>query len=247
MELSDINSDLTAYDLAIADHISAMLAYWDTNLVCRFANSAYLDWFGFTKEQMVNKMTLDELLGPLYVLNLPYIKGALAGKPQTFERTIAVPGGGVRYSLANYIPDIAEGVVKGFYVHGADITPLILRRLSVTGNDSGDSPAFNPLAAVEATLRECLLTRFPGISTLSKIHGISESKLKRDFKGYYNDTIFGFYRRLQMELAQHYLKEARYNKKQIAWMFSFANPSNFSACYKKYLKESCSDDTANAG
>jgi PAS domain S-box-containing protein len=237
MELSDINSELTSYDHAIADHISAMLAYWDTNLVCRFANSAYLDWFGFTKEQMVNKMTIDELLGPLYVLNLPYIKGALAGKHQTFERTIAVPGGGVRYSLANYIPDVVDGIVKGFYVHVADITSLILKRLPATGNDTGNGVTFKPLAVVESTLRECLLTGFPGISKLSKIHGISESKLKRDFKGHYNDTIFGFYRRLQMELAHQYLKEARYNKKQIAWMFNFANPSNFSACYKKYLKE----------
>ena len=29
----------------VVDHIDAMLAYWDRNQVCRFANNAYLQFF----------------------------------------------------------------------------------------------------------------------------------------------------------------------------------------------------------
>ena len=119
-------SPINSYGHLITDHISAMLAYWDKDLVCRFANSAYLCWFGKTSEEMIDKITLPELLGPIYEKNLPYIQGALQGKYQTFEREIPTAYGGLRYSLANYSPDISDGEVRGFFVHVADITSVKL-------------------------------------------------------------------------------------------------------------------------
>jgi len=50
--------------LNVANNTQAMLAYWDKNLVCRFANDAYFEWFGKKKEDMINRITLTELLGP---------------------------------------------------------------------------------------------------------------------------------------------------------------------------------------
>ncbi len=110
----------------VTDHISAMLAYWDKDLVCRFANASYLEWFGIRREDMIDKMTIKELLGPIYEKNEPYILGVLNGDVQTFEREIPIPTGGVRHSLANYYPDIIDGKVEGFFVHVADITPVKL-------------------------------------------------------------------------------------------------------------------------
>ncbi|MGZ3899658.1 MAG: ATP-binding protein [Bacteroidia bacterium] len=117
---------MNRHELMVTDHISAMLAYWDKNLICRFANSAYVEWFGKKKEDMVDKITIKELLGPLYEKNLPYILGALKGERQTFEREIPLPLGTTRHSLANYYPDIVDGEVRGFVVHVADVTPLKL-------------------------------------------------------------------------------------------------------------------------
>jgi PAS domain S-box-containing protein len=111
---------------ALPDQISAMLAYWDADLICRYANRAYMDWFGLSPDLMIDQITMRELLGPLYLQNLPYIKGALAGQKQTFEREIPNPNGGKRHSLANYYPDIENGTIKGFFVHVADITPVKL-------------------------------------------------------------------------------------------------------------------------
>ncbi len=109
----------------VADHISAMLAYWDKNLICRFANVSYLEWFGQKHEDMVDKMTLPELLGPLFEKNLPYITEVLKGNVQTFEREIPHSSGKIRHSLASYYPDIADdGEVKGFFVHVADVSPI---------------------------------------------------------------------------------------------------------------------------
>ena len=101
-----------------------MLAYWTIDEVCLFANDAYKAWFGKSRTQVIGA-TMRELLGPLYELNLPYIRRAKTGEPQVFERTIPAPDGGLpRESLATYTPDIVDGVVHGFFVHVADVTAM---------------------------------------------------------------------------------------------------------------------------
>ena len=110
--------------LFVADHVDAMLAYWDKDLICRFANNAYKQWFGKGREDMVDKITMEELLGPLYVKNLPYINQTLKGVAQKFEREITLPTGEKRNTIANYYPEIIDGAVAGFFVHVADITEL---------------------------------------------------------------------------------------------------------------------------
>ena len=118
------SSDRQHTGLFVADHVDAMLAYWDKDEICRFANNAYKKWFGRGREDMVNKMTMSEVLGPLYEKNLVYIQGALNGIQQQFERDIRLPSGELRHTIANYFPDIRDGKVLGFSVHVADITAL---------------------------------------------------------------------------------------------------------------------------
>ncbi|MBL0745820.1 sensor histidine kinase [Chryseolinea lacunae] len=110
----------------VANKVDAMLAYWDRDLVCRYANDAYLTWFGVTKELMVNKMTLPDLLGEaLFEKNLPYILGALRGADQMFEREIPLPNKkGTRHSLAKYFPHVVSGEVLGIIIHVADVSLL---------------------------------------------------------------------------------------------------------------------------
>ncbi len=109
--------------VVVADYINAMIAYWDKDQVCRFANHAYMEWFGKSKEEMINKMTMKELLGgPLHAMNLPYIHGALNGEKQVFEREILLPDGQKRNTLATYYPDYSDKGVRGFFVHVADVS-----------------------------------------------------------------------------------------------------------------------------
>ena len=122
--------DSVATALRVVNQISAMVAYWDANQRCVFSNVAYQDWFGKSPDEMLG-MSMQDLLGPLYEKNLPYIQGALAGEPQVFERQIPLPGGGTRDSVATYTPDIVDGVVRGFSVHVADVTRLRQREAAL--------------------------------------------------------------------------------------------------------------------
>ena len=109
----------------VSDALPSMLGYWDTELLCRFANKPYLEWFGRTPEQ-IQGMSIAEVLGPqVFERNLPHIQAALTGIPQEFERAIVKPNGAVGYLLINYIPDIgAAGEVKGFFALLTNISRL---------------------------------------------------------------------------------------------------------------------------
>lgn len=108
----------------VVDRVSSMLAYWDRELRCRFANRAYETWFGVDPDQLIGT-SLRDLLGPeLFALNEPYVMAALRGEPQTFERIVPGPDGVRRHSLANYEPDIVDGEVVGFTVTVTEVTQL---------------------------------------------------------------------------------------------------------------------------
>ncbi|MGZ3422376.1 MAG: sensor histidine kinase [Polyangiales bacterium] len=120
----------------LVDSISAMLAYWDSDQRCRFANRAYERWFGVSPEALIGTH-ISQLLGPLYALNLPYIEGALRGEPQEFEREIPDPAGGPsRHSLANYVPDVVDGQVRGFFVIVTDISALKRAELALRESEA---------------------------------------------------------------------------------------------------------------
>jgi PAS domain S-box-containing protein len=106
----------------LVESFPAMLAYWGADQRCRFANRAYETWFGVSPEALVGKHA-EELLGPLYALNLPHIQAVLRGEEQDFERDIPDPRGGPpRASHARYIPDVVDGKTRGFCVLVTDIT-----------------------------------------------------------------------------------------------------------------------------
>jgi len=106
----------------VVDSVPGMLAYWDSEQTCRFANAAYWQWFGIRSDDMIGH-TMEDILGPLYSQNRPLIEAALRGEPQLFEREIANPHGGPpRIAQAQYVPHALDGVVHGFAVMVTDIS-----------------------------------------------------------------------------------------------------------------------------
>ena len=113
-----------SFPLRVLDHASSLMAYWDADLRCRYANRVYSKWFGKSGTELIGT-SLPDLLGPgLFALNKPHILAALAGHPQQFERSITGPDGVVRRSLARYHPDVVDGVVVGFIAEVSDVSVL---------------------------------------------------------------------------------------------------------------------------
>ncbi len=106
----------------IAHGLPGMVVYWNQNLICEFTNGGCREWFGKTEAEMLG-ITVQELLGDkIFRLNEPYIRGALNGQAQSFEREFIKPNGEKSVVWAQYVPDLQDGAVKGFFVVTSDIT-----------------------------------------------------------------------------------------------------------------------------
>ena len=120
----DFSADANYYMRLLVDRVPSMLAYWDRDLRCRFANRAYERWFGVEPDCLPGR-SIRDLLGPvLFEMNEPHIRAALAGERQVFERIVPGPGGIQRHSLAEYIPDLVDGTVRGFLAQVTELTEL---------------------------------------------------------------------------------------------------------------------------
>jgi PAS domain S-box-containing protein len=121
LHLMQVNADMQS----VLNNLPSMIGYWDRNLRNRFGNHAYATWFGVDPTQMPGKHIREIIGEERFQLNLPYIEAALRGEQQQFERAIPMPDGQqVRHSLAQYIPDLVQGDVQGFYVMVTDITSV---------------------------------------------------------------------------------------------------------------------------
>lgn len=232
------------YDSTLA--ATTMLSYWDRDLICRLASKAYLQWMGIHPDEIIDKMHVSEILGPAYKQVISYFQTAAKNESYVAVGSATLSDGRNANFRIVFSPDVVDGAVLGFYAHIIENTEsgiaedgkqiIKLPKYLGASNDGF-------LNDIIRTLKDCVLTEFPGITAIAKKHFISESKLKRDFKKRYQCSVFSFYRRLQMELAEQYLRNKKYNKNQLALMFNFSNPSNFSACYGRFLKEKSSRQT----
>jgi diguanylate cyclase (GGDEF)-like protein/PAS domain S-box-containing protein len=109
----------------ITNALPSLIAYWDKNLHCHFANDAYLDNFE-TSLDVILRINLMDLIGTaMFKQNEVHIRAVLAGEKQHFERIRTKADGSIGYSLVNYIPDInVHGEVIGFFTLINDFTAL---------------------------------------------------------------------------------------------------------------------------
>jgi len=228
-------------DNGLAEDDESLIAYCDSGLKYRYANNAHLQWFGKTPGQIVENMLLPELLGPfLYGSSREFITRTLKGKKQQFECLVVLASGEIKKAKTMYVPDEQDGVVAGFFIHTYDIRRIqegAETKIAKGIERANVVPVDSTLEGVVQTLKDALLTQFPGISNIARKHAIPETTLKVAFKRTYNTTIFNYYRVLQMKLAYKYISQKIATKAEMALKFGFANPSNFYACYNKYTRQ----------
>ncbi|VVP82969.1 Sensor histidine kinase RcsC [Pseudomonas fluorescens] len=107
----------------IINAMPILISYVDREERFRLNNSAYLDWYGLTPQELYGK-TVREVLGDAaYALRAEHIAQALTGKTCCFSINTPHRDGSIRHALMNYLPRHgADGAVNGFYIFVIDET-----------------------------------------------------------------------------------------------------------------------------
>jgi AraC-like DNA-binding protein len=77
------------------------------------------------------------------------------------------------------------------------------------------------------------LSKPPVLASLSKLIGMSETKMKQLFKQTFGDTIYNYYQKIRMEEAAFLLKQAGYSVSDVGYQLGFSNLSHFSRLFEK--------------
>ncbi|GGF78825.1 AraC family transcriptional regulator [Paenibacillus albidus] len=73
----------------------------------------------------------------------------------------------------------------------------------------------------------------PSLLELSKLAGISDSKLKSGFKELFGTTVFGYLKEKRLDKAKELLEMERINVCDAAIMVGYSNPSHFAAIFRE--------------
>jgi diguanylate cyclase (GGDEF)-like protein/PAS domain S-box-containing protein len=126
----------------IINAIPAVVAYWDRDQRNQHVNDAVAEWTARTPDQ-IRGLHMREVLGDtLYEENLPHISAALEGEPQLYGRTLVDVAGQRRNVQVQYVPDLRDGQVLGFFVLITDITEMVLAER----RKRGDAELYRTLA-----------------------------------------------------------------------------------------------------
>ena len=123
-DVARLKAESEAFMRTLAANIPGMFGYWDRDLRCRFANEAYAQWFGTTPDQLVGRHARDVLGEERYAANLPRLETVTAGRPEVFEIEAHSPTGLKLQALAQYVPNMADGVLQGFFVLVTDVSQI---------------------------------------------------------------------------------------------------------------------------
>ena len=109
----------------MADAVPGLIAHWDRDLRCTFANRQYVRWFGRPLDEIVGADMQGVLGNETFALARPHVDAALLGVEARFDRVVVKFDGTVAHVWVSYVPHRDEGgAVLGFFVLVIDVMPL---------------------------------------------------------------------------------------------------------------------------
>jgi PAS domain S-box-containing protein len=115
----------------ITDALPVLIGYIDREEKYQFVNRGYEIWFKRNAEEMLDRPVQEVLGDDAYREVKPYVDRALAGERLDFETHMFYRDDFIRYIRTNYVPDVQDGKVVGFYSMVADTTAQVVGRQQV--------------------------------------------------------------------------------------------------------------------
>src|SRR5471032_545245 len=107
----------------IINAMPVLIGYVDHEQRFRLNNSAYLDWYGMTPQELYGKSIREVLGDEVYAGREDKIAAALKGKACSFVTVTPHHDGRPRHALMKYLPRFSnDGSVNGFYIFVIDET-----------------------------------------------------------------------------------------------------------------------------
>ena len=108
----------------VADNVPGLLAYWNRELRCEFANARYKQWFGKTDAQIIGKTAAEVLGAEMFAHNEVNALAALAGETRFVDGLVPGPDRRAFHAWMHFIPDLHDGQVRGFFVMIHDVSAI---------------------------------------------------------------------------------------------------------------------------
>ncbi|QCR21576.1 PAS domain-containing protein [Pontibacter sp. SGAir0037] len=136
----------------ITDALPVLIGYLDREERYRFANKAYTPWFNVLPESLIGRKVMDVVGEKAYSGVKQYIDRALAGERLTFDARMPYREGFTKYIRTDYVPDVRNGEVIGFYTLVMDVTDQELARQSVEASERQAKQLATELAITNSSL-----------------------------------------------------------------------------------------------
>lgn len=105
----------------IADALPALIAIFDADHICRFANAHHLEWHGRSPDELVG-LHMREFFAPeVYAHRLPYLERVAKGEQVSFDAQMPHRDGMMRDAAIRYVPKMGPDGFLGFYVLAFDV------------------------------------------------------------------------------------------------------------------------------
>ena len=120
----------------LVERVPSMLAYFDADLTCRFANAAYARGLGVDPAAVVGRAMPQILGADRFARREPHVWRAMAGHEDTFEDVGRDGDGAPLYLRISYVPDRVGEIVRGFAVEITDVSALRMAEVALRDSEA---------------------------------------------------------------------------------------------------------------
>jgi signal transduction histidine kinase len=115
----------------MVDAVPGILAFFDGDLICRFANEYHHSWYRSSPHQMIGRHLRDIIGEHDFAARAPHLSRAKRGETSYFEIPVPMRNGSFRDAAVTYTPKMGKNGFEGLYILTFDVAVLHQRYHSV--------------------------------------------------------------------------------------------------------------------